>query len=413
MQVKEKSDYRKISSLDTYEQVRKIGKNGGQKVGGASGTGISVNSLSNKVGRMVYKHSYMSPLIDYAEQVSSPNVAQYKSVMLCGRTITQSDNRYLKQDFYCGSRLCPICSRVRSEKIADVVLCMIDEGKDWVSLTLTNSNKDLDFNIDNLEERLRIESDFFNRSRDKYRKRKKEFSAIISLEIIPPGYKTKNKDGSGGLYYADYHPHYHILCLREFAEFLVAEWLKEFKSASPINQKIISVRQRAIDKDKSITIALRDVIKEVVKYSLKVCLPKIKSSGYSCFNVEGVDRIVTMLKGKKRLKKWGCFVVKDNEINKIESASISELDNHKQEYIDLPVKDKGDMIKSKSWNGRDMSDVPEFVKDVTYEFDYKRQNYFYVDNDTGIEYALTDYRKRPVRIMVCKGKDIVKYIKNE
>lgn len=396
------------SHLDTNEQVRKYNKKESGKKGGAISElkeGVSRNILKSKVGRMAYKFATISPLIDYAKEVDSPNLIQYRSVLLCGSYLSQSDNKFLKQDFYCGSRLCSICSNIRSQKVADVVLSLIDMKKEWCMLTLTNSNNSINYDIDNLKQRLSAEDIWFRKVRDKWRKRGGDYSAILSLEIIPPGYK---KDKRGGVYYADYHPHYHILTTKGFAQYLKSEWLKSFETALEINQKIDFVNERANRLKQSTTVVLRNTIREVVKYSLKACLPKIKKNGFSCLNVVGVDSIVTMMKGRKRFKKWGCFLNSKKEFDEIENKEISELNLNKVVYNDLPVQDIGDMIESKNYRGEKMRNVPEFSKEIVWCYDNKRQNYFYVDG-WGDEYCLTDYQKKEIKIMVCKGKEIKKY----
>lgn len=398
------------SPLDTNEQVRKVSKkergNGGEVVPEQS-EGVSRNVLRSKCWKMAKKNAVVSPLIDYAVSVNSPNIAQYRSVLLCGRYLSQSNNKFLKQLFYCGSRLCPICSNIRSQKVADLVLSVISLKEEWCMLTLTNSNNSINYQIDNLIKRLSAESKWFVKVRDKWRKRLGDFSAIVSLEIIPPGYKLNSKNG--GVYYADYHPHYHILTTKDFAEFLKEEWLKEFDTALEINQKISLVSDRAKEKNKSYTIALRDTIREVVKYSLKACLPKMEKNGFSCLNCEGVDDIMTMMKGKRRLKMWGDFYNIKKVVDAVENKDISELDLTKVVYNDLPVQDTGDMVESTDWRGRQMAMVPEFVKEVVWSFDDKRQNWYYVD-DWGDEHCLvSDYKRKDIKIMICRGREIIKH----
>jgi hypothetical protein len=398
------------SPLDTNEQVRKISKkqesNGGGVVPEQS-EGVSRNVLKSKCWKIAKKNSVASPMIDYAKSVDSPNIAQYRAVLLCGRYLAQSDNKFLRQLFYCGSKLCPICSNIRSQKVADLVLSAISLKEEWCMLTLTNSNNSINYQIDNLIKRLSAESKWFVKVRDKWRKRLGDFSAIVSLEIIPPGYKQYSK--SGGVYYADFHPHYHILTTKDFAEFLKQEWLKSFDTALEINQKICLVSDRAKDKKISYTLALRDTIREVVKYSLKACLPKIKDNGSVCLNCEGIDDIMTMMKGRRRLKMWGNFHNIKGSVTAVEDKDISELDLNKVVYNDLPVQDTGEMVESTDWRGRPMAMVPEFVKEVVWSFDDKKQNYYYVD-EFGDEHCLVpEYKRRDIKVMICRGRKIIKH----
>jgi hypothetical protein len=393
-----------VASLDTNEQVRNLSTC-------SPSEGVSVQTLSPKVGRMVYKHNLISPLLDYANKVQSPNIPEYIAVLKCGKELDQSENKYLKQRSYCGSRLCPICSNIRSRKVADVVLATLDMGEKWCSLTLTKSNKGLEYNLNKLQERLDFEQKWFNKVRDRYRKQGGDFSAIISLEVVPPGYKYKGKSR----YYADYHPHYHILCTYDFAVFLKQAWLKEFEDANELNQ-VIKIVGESLKKDESYTIALMKTIREVVKYSLKACLPKDKndsekSSGSYSINVKGTDELVTIMKGRKRFKKWGCFLKKAKEIQEIESALIDELDLEKVSYSDLPVKDTGEFINMVNYNNDIVCCVPSYKKTIVWIYDYKRQNYYYLD-DWGVEYELIKRVIKKYNVYVYEGEKLIKVIKD-
>ena len=391
--------------LDTNEQVRNL------RTCSPSERGASVQSLIPKVGRMVYKHNLISPLLDYANKVQSPNIPEYIAVLKCGKELDQSENKYLKQRSYCGSRLCPICSNIRSRKVADVVLATIDMDKKWCSLTLTKSNNGLEYNLNKLQERLDSEQKWFNRVRDRYRKQGGDFSAIISLEVVPPGYKYKGKSR----YYADYHPHYHILCTKEFAYYLKKSWLDEYKDdANELNQ-VIKIVGESLKKDESYTIALMKTIREVVKYSLKACLPKDKndsekSSGSYSINVKGTDELVTMMKGRKRFKKWGCFLKKSKEIQEIENSLIEELDLEKVSYSDLPVQDTGELINMVNYNNDVIARQPSFVKTIVWVYDYKRQNYYYLD-EWGKEYKLIkNLTIKKYKIYVYESENLIRTI---
>lgn len=394
-----------VSSLDTNEQVWKMG------TCSASAEGVSVQTLSPKVGRMVYKYNLVSPLLDYAKKVGSPNIQEYYAVLKCGTELVQSKNKYLKQANYCGSRLCPNCSNIRSRKVADVVLATIDTNKKWCSLTLTKSNKGLDYNLNKLRDRLIYEQKWFNKVRDKYRKREGDISAIISLEIVPPGYKYSKRVR----YYADYHPHYHILCTHEFAIFLREEWLSEFSTEADRRNQKLKIVGESLKKDETYTIALMKTIREVVKYSLKACLPKDKNDSekdYNSYsiNVQGTDELVSMMKGKKRFKKWGCFLRKDKEIQEIENLSIEELDLEKVAYSNLPVQDTGELINLVNYENEIVDVVPSFIKNIVWNYDYKRQNYYYVD-EWGKEYELIKRKIRKYKIYIYENRDLIRVVK--
>jgi len=404
---------RKSIPLDTNEQVWKSDAC-------ELNNGISLRTLSPKCGRMVFKHNLISPLLDYGKEVNSPNLQEYWAVLKCGRDLLQSENKYLQQTSYCGSRLCPICSNIRSNEISNVIVRSIDINKNWCSLTLTKSNTGLCYNLKKLQDRLKYEQKWFNQVRDKYRKRKGDVSALLSLEIVTPGWKGKDPNR----YYADFHPHYHIFCTYEFAIFLKEEWLNEFDYyidekgnkqilTSAQNQHIRTIEETIKlmqKKNSKVTYndALIKTIKEVVKYSLKPCLPKSynNKNEYS-INVSDTDSLVTLMKGKKRFKKWGCFVNK-KEIDEIEKIDIKKLNLQRVEYNDLPVKDTGELIYMENYKGEFVVGIPEFTRTILWSFDYKRQSYYYTDPWDNKEYELIKRNIKKYIITVYVGREKLK-----
>jgi hypothetical protein len=400
--------------LDTNEQVWK------SDACELPNDGVSLGTLLPKLGRMVYKHNFLSPLLDYGKEINSPNLQEYYAVLKCGTELVQSENKYLKQSFYCGSRLCPNCSNIRSKKISNLIVGSIDVTKNWCSLTLTKSNTGLCYNLNKLQERLDYEQEWFNKVRDKYRKRGGDVSALISLETVAPGWKRK-----GVLqYYADYHPHYHIFCTYEFAVFLREEWLKEFEYyinekgnkeilASPKNQHIRTINEtiKLMQKkspNATYNDALIKTIKEVIKYSLKPCLPKsYNSKNEYSINVSDTDLLVSLMKGKKRFKRWGCFLKKEKQIDIIENTEIKNLDLQKVAYNDLPVKDTGELINMENYKGEIVCTIPSYIKQVIWRYDYKRQSYYYTD-EWGKEYELIKKIIRKYKINVFEGREKVK-----
>jgi hypothetical protein len=165
---------------------------------------------------------------------------------------------------------------------------------------------------------------------------------------------------------------------------------------------------------KNDTKSIEKSIVEVVKYSLKACLPADSKKGqYSCLNVKGIDEIISIMKGKKRLKLWGCFYDRKNGVDKIENSKIEDLDIKKVSYCDLPVKDEGDFVKSYDWKGNELIDCPSFVKDVVYTWDFKRQNYFYLDEFKNEIKLIPDDNFHLIKIMVCEDKKIIKYVNSK
>lgn len=355
-------------SLDTKEQVRNSTSTSKPK---------SVKTLDNKAYKFAVKSALLSQLIDYAEISNSPNLNSYWNAFNCGRVLVQSENKFIKQETYCGSRLCSICSNIRSQKLADLYFPLVDRTKKYAFLTLTDSNNDIEFSTEKLKLKLKKQAIFFTRIKDRLRKRGVEnIDAIICLEIVPPTYKKHTK--SGKFYYADFHPHYHCFVPYELAVLIKEIWLEFNPDASEVNQKIKSV-------DVSTEQAIRKSFREIIKYSIKATVPnEFDGKKGKVVNLKGVDEIFTLLKGTRRLKTWGIFY----DVKHIETADMRDFNLEKQEYTDVPVMDTGKVILSHDWLGREIDEIPEFVREVKYVFCNKHNNYFYKD-DYGNEVQLT------------------------
>lgn len=353
--------------LDTNEQVDNIDKV----------HSLKPDSLNWKIGKIIGRDTILSPLIDYAKIVGSKNLQEYYAAFMCGKTLVQSENMYLSQRLYCGSRLCPLCSNIRTMKLFDLYEPILKLKSDWVMLTLTDSNESIEFSIEGLKNRIKADELCLNKINKALKYNKLNTDAIISLEIVPEGYKRYARNTN--IVYANAHPHYHILCQNKTAEFIKAQWIVMHPTANPLNQNITKIPPDKLDK----------AIREVVKYSIKSFLPKLSADKGSVLNLKGVDDIITLMKGRRRLKCWGAFY--NYKTADIELKDIKELELKKQKYEGLPVMDTGELVDVKYINGK-MEQKPSFIAVVEYNL-IKVQgywNYYYEDGD--IQIPLTSYR---------------------
>jgi len=370
--------------LDTNEQVDNI-----DKVNSLPPP-LNTNVLNWKIKKMMQRDATISPLLDYANIIGSKNLEEYIAAFMCGKKLNQTDNLYLKQDSYCGSRLCPICSNIRTAKVLERyegVLSMQNRNG-WVFLTLTSSNDDINFSVDGLNNRIRKDDKIINQINKKLKYLGMDTDAIISFEVVPEGWKRSNDDSN--IRYANAHPHYHILCRIATAEFIKKEWLHTHPEATAINQKIKKIQPENFEKS----------LREIIKYSIKPFLPKLRAHEGNILNVKGIDDIVTLMKGKRRLKTWGVFY--DTKIAKIDKEDIDKLDLQKQPYANLPVKDKGELVEAKNYKGEVIGLIPSFTREVVYELKKVNElfNYYYLDNAELI--PLTSYN--PNDKVLKKGK---------
>jgi hypothetical protein len=369
----------KVPSLDTFEQV----------VHGAGSR--SVQSLKKQALKIKYRNRLISTLIDYAVEVGSPNIAQYRSILKCSTTLEQTKNIHLTPTHRCGARLCSICSNIRTGKTMNELEPLFDMNKDWSYLVLTRKNSDLR-NISPEDLRSVVDDMYIQISKIRQRAKRKfgEVDAIITLEVEQETYKRKK---TGGIYWGYYNPHFNIIGQHKHLEYIKEEW-----------QKIIICREenqrlQRIEKDK-----MKSSLLELLKYTMKGITNYKKES---FINLRAVDTITTALKGKRRLITWGCFYNK--KIEEIQDMSVDSLELTKYIYNDIPVKDTGDLVKLVDRNGDVRTTVSEFVKSIYWVYDYRMCNYYYID-DWANKHWLLNWKKIPEEPKVFFTIDMKQFI---
>jgi hypothetical protein len=345
-----------VRSLETSGQVRNFDS---EQLKDAS---KFLTSVAEKIHK---RNMVLSPLLDYATETNSINLNTYWNAFKCGTYFSQSDNSKLKQQLYCGSRLCNRCCNVRSVKLSKAMASLIDTGKQYVHLTLTNSNQGLK-TINDVEVRLNNDNKIFGKIKDSSRKKGTIIDALIGLEIIPPVYKRNTKTKVE--YYADFHPHYHCFTTLECALIIKQMWLKFNPDAMEINQKI-----RVLDT--STNEALMNELSEIIKYSIKshITIKDANENIVTKVNLKGIDEIVTLMRGKRRLKTWGAFY----NVGSIETMNIDEMDMKAQRFKNVPVLDTLPEVEMNDYKGNFIKMVPAMVREVGYQYCHKRFNFFY------------------------------------
>jgi hypothetical protein len=360
----------RLPFLDTNEQVvHEVGTR-------------SVQSLKKQAIKILYRNVMISPLIDYAKKVNSPNFPQYWKILQCSTTLQQSQNKYLTPTHRCGSRLCSICANIRTAKTIEKVYPLFDLNKDWGYLTLTRANKDLrGASAEKLKDVVLDMYCQLSKIRQRAKRMFGNIDAVITLELEQETYKRKKETGE--LYFGYYNPHFNIIAQMEHLKFIREEWLKLIICGEQ-NQKL-----QPISSDN-----LKSSLLELLKYTMKGITNYKKAS---FINLEAVDTITTALKGKRRLITWGCFYKKN--IEKIEEAAIADLDLEKYIYNDIPIKDIGNRVGLVDGKGDLQFVTNEFIKTVYWEFDNRMCNYFYLDDD-GDKHWLLNWKKIPEKPQV-------------
>jgi hypothetical protein len=353
-----------LSSLDTNEQVihGKIPQ--------------SVQSLKKQAIKIKIRNTIVSPLLDYAKEINSPNIQEYYAALGCCTTLSQSANTYLKPTHRCGSRLCPICNNIRTAKMMERVVPMVDIKKNWGLLVLTRNNRDLR-GADAEKLKVTIEGLYrlISTIRQKVKRKFGRADVLISLEVEGENYKKKD---SGGLYYGYYNPHFNFFGEYEVLEFIRDEWINAV-DCDEQNQKLSQIESDNINKS----------VLEVVKYSTKG-LTSFKKGSF--INVKAIDTIITAIKKKRRIITWGCFY--NPKVEKIEVADIEHLGLIKQPYYDIPVKDQGGYVDLCNFNDSVVKQSPTFVKKVDWVYNQRKCNYEYRD-EWGDSFVLLNWKVLP------------------
>jgi len=353
------------SSLETNEQVVHGGK------------AKSVQYLKKQALKIKLRNLVVSPLLDYAKSIDSPNIQEYYASLRCSTILEQSQNKHLKATHRCGSRTCPICNNIRTAKIMDNVTKRIDDSKTWGKLVLTRSNKDLrGANAQQLRGTINDMYKTLSIIRQRVKRKFGSADVLISLEIEPEQYKRDKKHNF--LYYGDYNPHFNLFGDYEVLSFVKEQWLN-MVDCTEINQNLKQIEKEDINK----------TILEVVKYTTKG-ITQYKSGSF--INLKALDNIITAMKGKRRIMMWGAFYNK--AIKNIETADIDSLDLHKQVYYDIPVKDTGEFVDLLDSNNVLVTKVPSFSKNVTWVYNNETTNYHYLD-EWGVNHSLLKWAKPP------------------
>jgi len=363
--------------------------------------------LVKRLGYVRFNRWAYRELVEWAVQNGSPNVIEFKSVLKCGATLVQADNRYLRVEKPCGSRLCNMCSRRRAAHIDDAITPILDAGE-WEFVTLNASTKEIPWGMgvgpDAIALRLRMGKmwDMLNKVRDGIRHELgvSAIDAIVTMECTKRPFSPPN-------------PHIHMIVPKGMGGVFVRHWVKQADRFGLIAMAWDGIKDGL--KSPNIWAPVTDIHqskREILKYVMAPVVkwkepdgPCIKDGiKYRMIDLGGTDAMVTAFKGSRRFRLWGRFYGVDKKVKSAETADVDDLDGGMVEYFDIPegCHDLGpDMVETKSWlddRGRMMSEKkvqPSFTRDVRWVYCAKVQDWLYTCNHTGATYALTHAPPRP------------------
>ena len=226
---------------------------------------------------------------------------------------------------YCDARWCLVCNRIRSAKMINSYLPVLNEWDDkyFVTLTIPNVPADgLSDAIDAMQKEFRRIKDTFY----KQRRRNQRVGRFMGLRKLECTYNTERND---------YHPHYHVIVEgKQNSNDLLSEWLRRFPDSEGVAQDV----RRADDKS----------VREMFKYFTKLIAKT--AGGESIVLPEQLDVMFRILRGKRTFQNFGFTKPKETEeiseeakdmAKDIEQETIIEVYEWQQEMHDWVGKDTG------------------------------------------------------------------------
>lgn len=242
----------------------------------------------------------------------------YSHAWNCNNKLYQDGNKVSSR--YCNTRVCHICTRIRTAKLMNGYVDQIMSLGDieFVTLTIPNcSGGDLNTIVDRMLKQIILIIRNFRE------KRGIRISGIRKLEIT---YNVKTDT---------FHPHLHLLVDKNSGHLIVDEWLKRNPDA----------KREGWDYKKKCMVPLQVVQKadngslaEIFKYTTKIIVSK---KGQMDVYLKPLNTILECLYKRRCFQPFG--------IVKMVSEDVDDLDGN--EYIDLP--DNGGGITEWVWKDCD------------------------------------------------------------
>lgn len=254
-------DAQESKPLDTLgREVTKEGVNEAEKPLSPSYKSFIKRQISKAItSKMMFK------LVD----LDSPLKFSYFHTLKCNDILLQ-DKRNISSR-YCKTRFCVICNRIKTAKVINEYLPIIDGLSDLTMLTLTIPS----VKADQLPSAYKMMVESFRRITRNIKKNYPQ-NSVIGFRAYECNYNSK-KD--------TFNPHFHILMQGKTNAFLIKNlWLDQIKGASYKAQDVQSANSSALI--------------EIVKY---VCKGVVKEQFYP----QAMDCIFRSLRGKKVFETFG------------------------------------------------------------------------------------------------------------
>jgi len=251
-------------------------------------------NLTKRARSKYFARAFILRMVD----IDSPLRKSYWNSYHCCDKVAEMSNGGTSAHF-CDARWCLVCNRIRSAKMINSYLPVLNEWEDKHFVTLTIPNVPADGLSDAIKamqkEFLRIKETFKRQHQRKQRDEK-----FVGLRKLECTYNITRDD---------YHPHYHVIIQGEQnARDLLAEWLRRFPDAREIAQDV----QRADDRS----------VREMFKYFTKLIAKA--SGGESVVLPEPLDMIFRVIRGKRTFQNFGFTKPKEAEEISDEAMEMAE-----------------------------------------------------------------------------------------
>ena len=241
---------------------------------------------------------YTQPLVMQLKYLEETKLKKYYShAWNCNNKLYQEGQKITSR--YCNTRVCNICSRIRTAKLMNGYVNQLMELDDIEFVTLTVPNcklEDLNDCVDNILKQIVLII------RNLREKKGKKISGIRKLEI------TYN------VFTNTFHPHLHLLVDKSSGSLFIDQWLKRMPNATIKAQDV-----RKAD---------RGALAEIFKYTTKMV---VRKKGQLNFYLKPINAILECLYKRRCFQPFG--------IVKMVNEDVDELDA--MVYTDLPDNEGG------------------------------------------------------------------------
>ena len=251
-------------------------------------------NLTKRARSKYFARAFILRMVD----IDSPLRKSYWNSYHCCDKVAEMSSGGTSAHF-CDARWCLVCNRIRTAKMLNSYLPVLDEWSDKHFVTLTIPNVPADGLSDAIKamqvEFARIKETFKMQNRRQQRDEK-----LVGLRKLECTYNIARDD---------YHPHYHVIIQGEQnARDLLAEWLRRFPDAREVAQDI----QKADDRS----------VREMFKYFTKLIAKA--SGGESVVLPEPLDIIFRVIRGKRTFQSFGFTKPKETEEISDEAMEMAE-----------------------------------------------------------------------------------------